>query len=179
MRTVRIKFFPALALGSTLCLLMLYACNPTEIEIPGTPAFVTLSGTVTAISLSGIEPLPNATVELEDGTITTVSDADGSWTMENVPTGGDPVKIVTATGDLGDYPPAYNTFPLSSLNLLKYDLQIAALLLHLPPVQVAQVHFFEVDLPPCTVDKSQNDSTQSRLATSGLAHQSQRLALFH
>jgi len=123
MKTFPGKFFLLPVLGSLLCILLFSACNPEEIEIPPPAAFVTISGTVLALTLPLPAPLPDATVELLDGSLSTTSGPDGSWTLENVPTGQDPVIKVTAEGSPFDYLPAYNTFPLS-LNLMKYDLQI-------------------------------------------------------
>ena len=122
MKNLRINGVLILLLTSPLITLMLTACNPEEIEIAPPPTAVTISGKVLSLALSGLVPLPGATVELADGSISTVSGEGGWWTLENVPTAQDPVIKITSGGPVIDYFPAYNTFPLS-LGFLQYDLQ--------------------------------------------------------
>jgi len=125
--TNRLRLFPLL---SPWCVLLLSACNPAEIDFPGPPATVNLSGRVISIGLSGLAPLAGATVALLDGSKSTVSGDGGSWTLEEVPNGPDPVLKVTVGGVWIPYPPAYNTYPLS-LKIPSYDLQIMDPLLYL------------------------------------------------
>lgn len=122
MKKLRIKHFLILVLTSPLIVPLFTACNPEDIVISPPPAEVTISGKVLAVSLSGIVPLPGATVELEDGSISTLSGEGGLWTLENVPTAQDPTIKITSEGPVIDYFPAYNTFPLS-LGFMQYDLQ--------------------------------------------------------
>ena len=110
-----------LALGSVFSGAALTACNPEEIVLPEPPAFVTLSGRVIALPL--LAPLADATVALEDGSVQTSIGPDGTWTLPNVPAAPDPLIKVTAPGDPFNYPPAYNSVPVS-LGFLQYDLQV-------------------------------------------------------
>jgi len=117
-----IRFLLPFALVFPLCIL-LSACDPEEIIIPTPPATVTISGHVLVIGLTGIVPLADATVETLDGSYSTVTAEDGTWTLEDVPNGSDPVLRVTKERIILSYPPAYNSFPLTSLKITRYDLQ--------------------------------------------------------
>ncbi len=81
----------------------------------------TISGKVVLIDISGaLPPVSGATVELLDGSISTTSGEDGSWTLVDVPvTDEDPFIKITKTG----YSPAINLFPLSR-DIVQYDLQM-------------------------------------------------------
>ena len=100
-------------------------CNGlTDAEDPNcqeAPATITLSGKVVLIDISNaLPPVAGATVELLDGSMSTTSGEDGSWTLADVPvTDEDPYLKITKAG----YPVAINVFPVSQ-GVVQYDLQV-------------------------------------------------------
>jgi hypothetical protein len=116
-------------LVSSLLSIFLVACDdrdydPCVLDDSCPASTTTISGKV--IKVTAALPYPTvagATVELEDGSISTTSGEDGSWSLEGVPLGVDPLIKITAPGDPPGFPVAYNSVPLS-LGIDQYDLQV-------------------------------------------------------
>ncbi len=126
MKKLRTEHFLVVLLVISLSAFLLAACD--ECKAPGCSGdggggddTATISGKVLAITAAPPYPtVAGATVELEDGSISTTSGEDGSWTLEGVPvTADDPWIKITAEG----YPLSFNGFPLS-LGIVQYDLQV-------------------------------------------------------
>ncbi|MEW6441740.1 MAG: hypothetical protein AB1640_12470 [bacterium] len=78
-----------------------------------------LSGMV--IDLFTYQPVAGATVELIDGSISTTSGADGSWTLAGLPADADDPLIRISQGEFD----SYNSFPIS-LGVTQYDLGVVS-----------------------------------------------------
>ena len=137
MRKLRTEYFLAVSVFflSSFLLAACDDCNAPECAGGGEPQTATISGKVLALTLNlsnptappYLAPVPGATVELEDGSLSTTTDEDAHWTLNGVPvTDADPlIKITAPDNDENgepDYPTAFNAYPLT-LGITEYDLQ--------------------------------------------------------